>query len=89
MTPTDQIADLFTFPNFVPDPFCNIDDASSSVQIILHTVERPQKVSAIPVVASAGMFTRFARVWCVICQRRASMSPWSFRCVGCIVLGAV
>ena len=89
MTPTDRIADLFTFPNFVPDPFCTIDDASSSVQILLYPVERPQKVSAIPVVASVEMFTRFARVWCVICQRQASMSRSSFRCVGCTVHGVV
>jgi len=50
MESIDQLADLFSFPNFVPEPHCAISLNGHAVTIPIKEDNRPQKVCAAGVV---------------------------------------
>ena len=88
MDANDKIADVYTFPNFEPEPHCSIDDVQKMLVIALRETDRPQKVCARVVVATAGRcitpnFEVFA-----ICLPADFSSRFGFRCGICTVRGA-
>lgn len=88
MEPVDRLADLFTFPNFEPEPLCAINDEAASVRITLREVDRPQKVSAGRAAASYTPFTASAPAKSATSPPPDSTSPSPCRCVGSDASGA-
>jgi hypothetical protein len=84
MEANDCLADLFTFPNFVPQSHCTISLDDMRVTIPLNEEDRPQKVSAGDVVRNRRRSMTTGRVTSVIFQQAVVTSPWWSRCGGSV-----
>jgi hypothetical protein len=82
MEAIDCLADLFTFPNFVPQSHCTISLDDLKVTIPLNEEDRPQKVSAADVVRNRRRSMTTGRVTSVIFRQAAVTSRWWSPCGG-------
>lgn len=89
MEPIDRLSDVYTFPDFVPAEYCEIDGESMSLRIELLDRDRPQKVCADRAAGFAARFTAFGRERFAISRADPITSRWLFPRVGCAVRGAV
>ncbi len=72
MKATDRLADIFTFPNFVPQEDCTISLDGQRITISMKEDDRPQKVFAVDAVRNAPPCTTVVRAMFAICQRAAT-----------------
>jgi hypothetical protein len=71
MKATDRLADIFTFPNFVPQEDCTISPDGERITISMKEEDRPQKVFAVAAVRNAPPSTTIGRAMSATCQRAA------------------
>jgi hypothetical protein len=82
MEAIDCLADLFTFPNFVPQVHCTISLDDLRVTIPMKEEDRPQKVFAADVVKNRRRSMTTGRVRSAIFQQAAVTSRWWSQCGG-------
>jgi hypothetical protein len=88
MEANDCLADLFTFPNFVPQSHCTISLDGMQVTIPLKEEDRPQKVFAADVVRNRRRSMTIGCVTSVIFRQVVVTSPWWSRCGGFVANAA-
>jgi hypothetical protein len=88
MESIDQLADLFSFPNFVPESYCAISPDGHAVTIPIKEDDRPQKVSAADAVVYRRPSTTAANATSAICPQAATTQRWSCQCADCVAVTA-
>jgi hypothetical protein len=71
MESIDHLADLFSFPNFVPEPHCTISLDGNAVTIPIKEDNRPQKVCAVDAAVYRRTSMIAARAMSAICPQPA------------------